>query len=110
MIRAVLRKLGHASVDGHFTSGGAEANFTALVCALTAASPDFARHGARAFGRPPVFYASRASHLAWLKIAHACGLGRSSLRLIATDGAGRLDPAALVAQLARDREAGAVPV
>ncbi|HEU4731673.1 MAG TPA: pyridoxal-dependent decarboxylase [Kofleriaceae bacterium] len=113
VIHVVLRKLGHApgaSGDGHFTSGGAEANLTALVCALTAASPDFAQHGARAFAGPPVFYASRASHLAWLKIAHMCGLGRSSLRLVATDGAGRMDAAALAGQLARDRAAGAVAV
>lgn len=109
-IRAVLARLGHPDGGGHFTSGGAEANFTALVCALTAACPDYAERGARAFPGPPVFYASRESHLAWLKIAHMCGLGRGALRLIDTDGAGRLDPAALAAQLTADRAAGDAPV
>src|SRR5271163_4634972 len=43
VIKAVARRAGlgqHAG--GHFTSGGSEANFTALVCALTKAEPQFA--------------------------------------------------------------------
>jgi aromatic-L-amino-acid/L-tryptophan decarboxylase len=110
VIRAVLRRIGDGSGDGHFTSGGAEANFTALLCALTSASPEFGQRGVRAFSGRPVFYASRESHLAWLKIAHMSGLGRSSLRLIPTDGSGRLDPAALTDQMSRDLAASDVPV
>ena len=38
------------TASGHFTTGGAEANYTALICALTRACPGFALDGARANG------------------------------------------------------------
>jgi glutamate/tyrosine decarboxylase-like PLP-dependent enzyme len=111
VIRAVARRAGlPPDVTGHFTSGGAEANYTALLCALTRANPGFAREGARAFDGPPRFYVSRESHLAWLKIAHQAGIGRVAVRLVATDGSGRMDPIALYDALATDRDAGCVPV
>jgi glutamate/tyrosine decarboxylase-like PLP-dependent enzyme len=56
------------------------------------------------------FYTSRDCHIAWLKIAHQAGVGRAALRLIATDGRGRMDPKALAGAIAEDRAAGAVPV
>lgn len=111
VIAQVARRAGlPAETVGHFTSGGAEANSTALICALTAANDGFAAHGARAFAGQPVFYASRESHLAWFKIAHQAGIGRDAVRLVVTDGAGRLNPAALAAMIAADRAAGLVPV
>jgi hypothetical protein len=70
VIRAVARRAGLTGVaTGHFGNGGSEANYTALLCALTAAHPAFAAKGARAFSGSPVFYASRECHIAWLKIA-----------------------------------------
>ena len=111
VIRAVAQRARlPAETAGHFTTGGAEANYTALVCALTRADAGFATEGARAFAGPPVFYISRESHLAWLKIAHQAGIGRSAARLVATDGSGRLDMAALVEAIERDRAAGRIPV
>ena len=111
VIRSVARRAGlPAEASGHFTSGGAEANFTALLCALTRAEPGFAMHGARAFAGPPVFYASAECHLAWLKIAHQAGIGRAGLRLVATDGAGRMCAAALSGAMEADRAQGCVPV
>ena len=95
---------------GHFTVGGSEANFTALLCALTEKSPNFAARGARAYPQPPVFYASRDSHLAWLKIAHQAGIGRDAVRLVATDGSGRMDIRALDRMIAADVVAGAKPI
>ncbi len=110
-IRAVARRAGlPPETTGHFTSGGAEANFTALICALTRANPEFAAKGARAFAGPPVFYVSRESHLAWFKIAHQAGVGRSAVRLVATDGAGRMDANALRVALTADRDSGCIPV
>lgn len=110
-IRAVAARAGFpVGAAGHFTSGGAEANYTALICALTAAEPLFATDGARAFRGRPVFYISKDSHLAWLKIAHQAGVGRSGARLVATDGTGRMDPKALRAFIEADVAAGCVPV
>ncbi|MBV9811835.1 MAG: hypothetical protein JO326_03740, partial [Acetobacteraceae bacterium] len=96
--------------SGHFTTGGAEANFTAAICALTRASPDFRRRGARAFAGDPVCYVSADSHLAWIKIAHQAGIGRDAMRLVRTDGAGRLDAKELAHAIHHDRRAGFVPV
>jgi glutamate/tyrosine decarboxylase-like PLP-dependent enzyme len=111
VVRAFARRAGlPAGTVGHFTTGGTEANYTALVCALTAAAPRFAVDGARAFPGAPVFYASRDCHRAWLKIAHQAGIGRSAAHVVATDGNGRMDAGALADAIRRDRAAGAVPV
>ena len=110
VIAQIARRIGYADgAGGHFTSGGAEANATGLLCALTNAHPGFAENGVGVFTGPPRFYASAESHLAWLKIAHQSGIGRSAVRLIETDGAGRLDPAALNRAIASDLAAGNVP-
>ena len=111
VMRALCQRAGLPSdATGHFTGGGTEANFTALVCALTKANSRFASTGARAFDGPPAFYVSRESHLAWIKIAHETGIGRDAVRLIATDGSGSMDVQALRETLAADKANGAVPV
>jgi glutamate/tyrosine decarboxylase-like PLP-dependent enzyme len=111
VIQAVARRAGlPPGTGGHFTNGGSEANFTALICALTRASAAFASQGARAFEGAPVFYVSRESHLAWLKIAHQAGIGRSAARLVATDGSGRMDAKALADAVSADLAHGRVPV
>jgi glutamate/tyrosine decarboxylase-like PLP-dependent enzyme len=111
VIRSIGRRAGVLrEVTGHFTTGGTEANYTALICALTRSNAGFASDGARAFRGPPVFYTSRESHLAWLKIAHQAGIGRSAVHLVATDGSGRMDPNALSDAVADDRAQGRVPV
>jgi glutamate/tyrosine decarboxylase-like PLP-dependent enzyme len=111
VIRAIAQRaaLGDAAT-GHFATGGSEANYTALLSALTGAHPKFAGDGARAFAGPVKFYASRDCHIAWLKVAHQAGVGRAALRLIDTDGRGRMDPRALTQAIAADRVNGAVPV
>jgi glutamate/tyrosine decarboxylase-like PLP-dependent enzyme len=111
VIRAIAQRaaLGDAAT-GHFATGGSEANYTALLSALTGAHPEFASDGARAFAGPVKFYASRDCHIAWLKVAHQAGVGRAALRLIDTDGRGRMDPRALTQAIAADRANGAVPV
>ena len=97
-------------IAGHFTSGGAEANNTAVLMALTAACPGFAECGGRAFSGQPCLYVSSESHLAWFKIAHQAGIGRKAVRLVPTDGTGRLDPRALEKLVETDRAEGDVPV
>ncbi|HVA15623.1 MAG TPA: pyridoxal-dependent decarboxylase [Stellaceae bacterium] len=111
VIRAVARRAGVSpQAVGHFTSGGSEANGTALICALTRAAPGFARSGSRAFKGQPVFYVSQDSHLAWVKLAHMAGIGRDAVRFIATDGTGRMSIAELIDAIAADRRAGCVPI
>ena len=111
VIRAVARRAGlPAQSTGHFTSGGSEANCTALLCALTHANDLFATHGARAFNGSPLFYISRDSHMAWVKIGHQAGIGRSAVRQVPTDGAGRMDADALARMIDDDSARGCVPV
>ena len=111
VIRAVARQAGLPPESaGHFTSGGSEANYTAVLCALTHANDRFASEGARSFSGPPVFYISRESHLAWVKIAHQAGIGRNAVRQVPTDGGGRMDCDALERMLDDDAKSGCVPV
>jgi glutamate/tyrosine decarboxylase-like PLP-dependent enzyme len=95
---------------GHFTTGGSEANATALVCALTNAEPAYGEDGVYAFKGQPTIYVSGDAHLAWLKLAHQCGIGRGAVRLVATDGTGRMACTALQSHMAADRADGRVPV
>jgi glutamate/tyrosine decarboxylase-like PLP-dependent enzyme len=111
VIRTVARRASFGDeAAGHFATGGSEANYTALICALTAAHPKYSADGVRAFSGPALFYTSRDCHIAWLKIAHQAGVGRSALRLVDTDGRGRMDPEALRRAIDADRAAGAVPI
>ena len=111
VIRAIAQRAAFGGeATGHFATGGSESNYTALLCALTGAHPGFASDGARAFAGPVKFYASRDCHIAWLKAAHQAGVGRAALRLVDTDGRGRMDPQALVRAIAEDHANGAVPV
>src|SRR5690349_23340992 len=111
VIRAVARQAGlPPESTGHFTSGGSEANYTAVLCALTQANDRFATEGGRAFRGPPVLYLSRESHLAWVKIGHQAGIGRSAVRQVPTDGRGRMDADALGTMIAEDKTRGCVPV
>jgi glutamate/tyrosine decarboxylase-like PLP-dependent enzyme len=111
VIGAIARRLGVGDdAAGHFATGGSEANYTALLCALTGAHAHFSADGSRAFAGPVRFYTSRDCHIAWLKIAHQAGIGRAALRLVDTDGRGRMDPGALQRAITEDRAQGAVPV
>jgi aromatic-L-amino-acid decarboxylase len=111
VIRAIARSAGLPPESaGHFTTAGSEANYTALICALTRAEPRFGTDGVRAFAGPVAMYTSRECQPAWFKIAHQAGIGRAALRLIGTDGKGRLDAGALAQALVHDRARGIVPV
>ena len=111
VIREVARRAGLPDGSGgHFTSCGSEANSTALLCALQARCPDYGNQGLTAFAGQPSVYVSRESHMAWVKMAHAAGIGRQAVRLIATDGRGRLMPDALEDAVSSDIRAGHVPV
>ena len=111
VIRAFAERVGLPNgAAGSFTTGGSEANLTALICALTRAHPAFGRDGTRAFPGAPMLYVSKECHLAWIKIAHQTGIGRSAVRFVPTDGTGRMDIGALQAMCAADRAEGRVPV
>jgi glutamate/tyrosine decarboxylase-like PLP-dependent enzyme len=103
VIAQVARRAGLPERSGgHFTNSGSEANFTALSCALVKVCPSYRDTGARAFRTPPAVYVSQEAHQGWLKIVHQAGIGRLALRLIETDGRGRMNAAALAEAIRAD--------
>lgn len=75
-----------AASAGNFTSGGSEANHSAVLVALARRYAGWATGGLPR-DRRPVIYVSAEAHLAWIKIARATGLGDSAVRLVkAEDG------------------------
>jgi glutamate/tyrosine decarboxylase-like PLP-dependent enzyme len=111
VVKALALRAGLPSeAAGHFTTAGSEANYTALLCALTRAEPSFADEGVRAFSGPVAMYTSRECQPAWFKIVHQAGVGRNALRLIDTDARGEMRLEALNQAIASDRAAGVVPV
>ncbi len=69
-------------IAGTFTSGGTEANHTAVISALARRYPSWATQGLRSIDARPAIFASSESHLAWIKIARSVGLGSESIRLV----------------------------
>ncbi len=111
LVRYLARRIGFDDRSaGSFTSGGAEANATALHLALTRAFPALSEEGLRAVDIDPVVYASAESHHAWLKIAHVCGIGRGALRFVPVEDDLQMSVPALREMLDRDRRRGRRPV
>jgi glutamate/tyrosine decarboxylase-like PLP-dependent enzyme len=92
-----------------FTSGGQEANQTAVTVALTKAFPDFGEHGVRALSGEPVFYTSAEAHHSFVKIAHLSGIGRDAVRHVRVDDRFRMDVEDLSRQIRADRADGRLP-
>src|SRR5438874_4663603 len=92
-----------STTAANFTTGGAEANLTAVVVALTRAFPEYGERGLRGVGSSPTIYLTRETHHSFNKIAHMTGLGRSSLRIVATDSDLRMDVLDLARRGAADR-------
>ena len=111
LVRVLGARLGlpAESVDGTFASGGAEANHTAILAALTHRFPGFGADGVRALPGLPVLYVSAEAHHSFLKAARLCGLGTGAVREVPVDEELRLRPAALAEAVARDRREGALP-
>lgn len=111
-LRFLTRKLG-GDPDAwfaSFTSGGSEANQSALIVAMTRDLPDFARSGLTAGLSRPTIYLSAESHHSFEKIAHGAGIGRDALRVIPVDETLRMDVDALAEAIAADRVAGRRPL
>lgn len=96
-------------IDGVLTSGGMEANHTALLAALTHAFPSYPVEGVRSLPGQPVFYVSSEAHHSFAKSARLCGIGMNSMRPIPVDGNFRMKQASLERQIFEDCRAGFIP-
>jgi len=112
MVDAFARKFGFSeeSADGCLTSGGAEANLTALLCALAERWPGVLDNGLQGISAKPAFYASAESHHSFLKAARTAGLGRGALRTVPVTDALEMDCDALRRMIDEDRALGYEPL
>jgi glutamate/tyrosine decarboxylase-like PLP-dependent enzyme len=92
-----------------FTSGGTEANLSAVVVALTHCFPEYGELGLRHLAGEPTIYLTQETHHGFNKIAHMTGLGRRSLRAVETDSDLRMNVDALRRRVADDRKQGFLP-
>ncbi|MBX3206064.1 MAG: aminotransferase class V-fold PLP-dependent enzyme [Labilithrix sp.] len=94
---------------GAFTTGGGEANTTALACALVSTFPEFAERGARALPGEPRVYVSTEGHATVHRAARLAGIGDAAVRVVSSDAAQRMKATALREAIADDRQRGALP-
>jgi aromatic-L-amino-acid decarboxylase len=95
--------------DGTFTSGGNEANFSALALAMATHFPGAVEEGIASIGAQPVVYASAEAHHSLDKSVGLLGLGRRALRRIPVNEGIEMDPQALSQAISADRQAGKKP-
>jgi len=93
-----------------FTSGGAEANLTALLAALSHRYPSWAEEGLAALPARPAVYASAEAHHSFLKAARLTGLGTRSLCQVPVDRRLLLQPRALERAMSEGRARGVEPL
>ena len=96
--------------NGTFTSGGNEANFSALALALAAKFPNTIEEGVAIIGAPVVVYASAEAHHSLDKSTGLLGLGRKALTRIAVSERVQMDVASLGRAIRDDIAAGRKPL
>lgn len=111
VLNVIARCFGYDLASGiaHFTSGGQEANHTAMAVALTHQFPEVGQAGLRRLKGQPVFYLSAEGHQSFDKVAHSTGLGRQALRLIPVGATLQMEVEALARQVNSDRRQGLLP-
>jgi glutamate/tyrosine decarboxylase-like PLP-dependent enzyme len=95
--------------SANFTVGGAEANLSAVVVALSRAFPEYGEGGVRCLAARPAIYLTGEAHHAFNKIAHMTGLGRGAVRTVAVDRDLKMDLEDLARRVAEDRKSGYAP-
>src|SRR2546427_889502 len=109
-VRWIGERVGWPSaLNGPFTSGGNEANFSGLALALAAKFPAEIEDGVASIGGQAILYASAEAHPSLDKSAGLLGIGRKALRRIAVNAQLQLDPEKLDQNIQQDRAAGRKP-
>jgi len=92
-----------------FTSGGTEANLSAVVVALTRSFPAYVEQGLRSVPGSPSIYLTRQAHYGLHRVARVAGLGCAAIRIVETDSHLKMDLADLARKVAEDRRNGFLP-
>ena len=95
--------------SGTFTSGGNEANFSALALALASKFPEVMNEGVRSLSGAPLAYASSEAHHSLDKSAGLLGLGRKAVRRIPVTERVQIDVDGLDRAIREDRDRGDLP-
>jgi glutamate/tyrosine decarboxylase-like PLP-dependent enzyme len=111
-LRHFARALGFDAPPLHatFTSGGAEANLSAVLAALGSRVPSWSETGFFGQHLRPAIYLTGETHHSFVKIARMTGLGTDALREIPTDSRLRMDVDALQSRIEADRASGWQPL
>ena len=111
VLRYIAEKIGYSESEtfSNFTSGGSEANHTALLVALAKQVPEYLDGGVYSLEKRPIVYISSAGHNSFDKIVKNIGLGLGSLRKIGIDNSLRIDLDSLVSQIRKDIDEGYRP-
>src|SRR6185312_4612618 len=97
-------------LSGTFTSGGNEANFSALALALAWKFPDVMNDGVQSIGAAPVIYASAEAHHSLDKSAGLLGLGRKAVHRIPITEKVQINIQDLQEAIRADIAAGQIPL
>lgn len=98
-----------ATASGMLVSGATNANITALTVARNAFHPELRERGLQALPGQLVAYGSVETHSCVQKAMEVLGIGNANFRRIPVDAGYRIDLAALIDHIARDRAAGFLP-
>jgi glutamate/tyrosine decarboxylase-like PLP-dependent enzyme len=109
VLQRVRALVGWAEGDGSFAPGGAHCNLLAILAARNHALPHARQHGLRAEDRPVVFTSAHA-HYTVARSASVIGFGFEGCVNVPVDAAGKMDPVALDAAIAKARAEGRTPV
>jgi aromatic-L-amino-acid/L-tryptophan decarboxylase len=111
-LRHLARALGFDAdaTAATFTTGGLEANLSAVLAALAHRFPQYDRLGIAGLEAAPSVYVTSESHHSFVKICRMAGLGTDALREVPTTATFAMDVAALGDLMAADRRTGRVPL
>jgi glutamate/tyrosine decarboxylase-like PLP-dependent enzyme len=114
--RLTLRRLAHAlginahALHANFTTGGAEANLSAVLGALALHFPESGETGLFGLRSRPAIYLTSETHHSFVKVARMTGLGTTALHEIPTDSRFVMDSNALQSRLHADLQEGWHPL
>ncbi|MCK5316044.1 MAG: aminotransferase class V-fold PLP-dependent enzyme [Anaerolineales bacterium] len=94
----------------NFTSGGMEANLSAVLAALAHHFPETGKEGLASLTLHPAIYITAESHHSFIKIARMTGLGTDCLHEVPTTKDHLMDTDALVELITRHKDFGYYPL
>jgi len=111
LVQEFGKKLGYdtSDIDGVFATGGAEANLTAVLCALNHYFPRFANEGLIGLDRRPLLYCSSEAHHSVIRAARSVGIGKDSVRMIGVNHNMVIRTEDLIMAIQSDLKSGMIP-